>query len=256
MIYEEFAPSSDLLEFVACFWSFALEASDPSPQDHVIPPDGTVTLAWVRPPGIAAIVGPRTEALRLPVQAGVRYCGARLQPGVAGPLLGISVPALRDTRSLLVHVAPERSAEFSAALAAETTIPGENDAMAGIVRRWAAVSPSPDPLVRTLVHRILDDDSQSVRQLAAGLNLSYRQLLRRFHEATGLTPKEFARLRRIRGACVTALEQSNPHWASVSAAAGYSDQSHLSREFNRFFGWPPSLVHEYLTRIAHKNVTP
>ena len=111
-----------------------------------------------------------------------------------------------------------------------------------------------NPLVQKLTRRIIAANGIApIHSLCGGLSISYRQLLRRFHRDVGMTPKEFSRLRRMRWACLQALESSEA-WAHMSAGSGFSDQSHLSREFAGVFGWPPELVKEYLRRIDHRLV--
>ncbi|MDX1953585.1 MAG: AraC family transcriptional regulator [Verrucomicrobiota bacterium] len=134
----------------------------------------------------------------------------------------------------------------------ESGIQGLNE----LIARWSREKhfSAPDNVVVELTQRILAAEGDiSVAALCAGLGLSYRQILRRFYEATGLTPKEFARLRRLRHACVEALRKAAPAWADLSAATGFSDQAHMTREFQDIYGWTPRLVHEYLRRIEHRD---
>jgi transcriptional regulator GlxA family with amidase domain len=149
-------------------------------------------------------------------------------------------------------VCPYSSIDFATAM----TTAGL-DAMDSLLLRWIEQADwgGPDPIVAAVTQKILKaHGTVSVSELAAGCGVGYRQVLRRFHEATGLTPKEFARLRRLREACVRALGRNEPGWADLSAATGFADQSHLVREFQDIYGWPPRLVHEYLRRIDHVNL--
>ncbi|HBY63303.1 MAG TPA: hypothetical protein DEH78_26065, partial [Solibacterales bacterium] len=226
----------------AGYWRFSLPPGS-APPVHTIPPDGVVSLCWL-PHGQAVVVGPRVTALRVPVQPGAEYAGIRFLPGAAGPLLGIDVVSLRGA---MIGIDPPGFAEVM-----------RSQGLAGLdalLLRWtkSARWPGPDPVVAELTRRILaTDGAATVAELVAGLGLSYRQILRRFYQAAGLTPKEFARLRRLRAACLSAVQRADPGWATVSAEAGYADQSHLSREFQDVYGWPPRLVHEYLRRIDHR----
>ncbi len=243
MIYEEYSPTVRLRDAVASYWRFALPAAEePTPLLHTIPPDGAVNVCW-RPDGGAVIVGPRLSALRVPVQPDAEYRGIRFLPGAAGPLLGVDVPGLRD-RVEVLHGAPSRPAMQE---------------LDDIVRGWAERCgwSGGDATVAEVTERIVASDGTApISELTRGLGLSYRQVLRRFYRAAGLTPKEFARLRRMRAACLEAIRKSDPGWASVSASAGFADQAHLVREFQDIYGWPPTLVHEYLRRIEHLTVVP
>jgi AraC-like DNA-binding protein len=246
MIYEEFRPVPTLINIVASYWRFALPTShEPPVIQHAIPPDGAVNLCWL-PSNKAVILGPRLTALRVPVHAGAEYVGARFLPGAAGPLLGIDIRSLRDA------VVPFDTHGFGSAIR-EHGIAGLESMLLDRLARdeWEG----PDAAVLELTRRIFDcDGAAPISSLVAGLNLSYRQVLRRFREAAGLTPKDFARLRRLRAACVQAVRSTDPHWADLSANTGFSDQSHLVREFQDMYGWPPRLVHEYLRRIEHRTL--
>ena len=179
--------------------------------------------------------------LRVPVSAASEYIGVRFLPGAAGPLLGIDVRSVRDV------VRPFDNAELADVMRG---VEGLDDLFVSWAERGAWSGP--DRAVHELTRRVIDSDgTASVAELTAGLGLSYRQILRRFHEAAGVTPKEFARLRRFRAACLRAVRSADPQWAAVSADAGFSDQSHLVREFQDIYGWPPRLAHEYLRRIEH-----
>jgi len=263
MIYQELAAPGDLDSMVVCFWRFHLEAGDPSPIEHTVPPDGTVSIAWISGTSFTAIVGPRLEALRVEVFAGSFYFGIRLRPGVAGPLLGVSVPSLRGLRVPFPQVSPQRAKELTDAL--RPLIGGPlpefevvSEAMAEAVRKWRSQTGAEcDLLVQTLVNRMIQNPLAEIRELVDGLDVGYRQILRRFEKETGLKPKEFMRLRRVRDACLRALDSGEAvDWAGISAASGFADQPHLSRELRWAFGWPPRLVLEYLNQIEHRDVHP
>ena len=246
MIYEELRPSAKLANAVASYWRFALPPShQPQTTQHAVPPDGTVSLCWI-PGGMVVLVGPRVTALRVPVNAGSEYLGVRFLPGASGPLLGIDVPSVRDV------VRPFANPELADVMR-NRSVGALDDLLLKLAERVAWNGP--DPAVAELTRRIIESDgTASVAELTAGLGLSYRQILRRFHQAAGVTPKEFARLRRFRAACLQAMRSTDPQWATVSAEAGFSDQSHLVREFQDIYGWPPRLAHEYLRRIEHLGV--
>jgi AraC-like DNA-binding protein len=257
VIYQELASDNSA---VASFWRFALEPQDPSPVDHSIPPDGTVSIAWIPRFGVLSMVGPRMESLRIQAHAGVDYFGVRFRPGAAGSVLSLKIANFRDRIVPFAEAAPDKAARLAADLRqAPADLAGIVAVFATHMDEWqrSAVN-EPDLVVRQLVDHLLNSQPEEVSRIAdfaTSSGLSYRQLLRRFNDAVGLTPKEFARLRRVRIACIQALEATNGlRWADVSADSGFADQAHLSREFSRTFGWPPTLVIEYLRRIEHVGV--
>ena len=90
------------------------------------------------------------------------------------------------------------------------------------------------------------------RQAAIGL----RHLQRLFREATGLTLREYARVRRLREALAMRLTPSSPHWSEIAAGTGFVDHAHLTREFVALAGVPPSMAAVQLRMTAHRGVRP
>jgi AraC-like DNA-binding protein len=78
----------------------------------------------------------------------------------------------------------------------------------------------------------------TVERLSDASGLGRRQLERRFAARTGLTPKSYLRIARIRNA-LRAWRAGQP-WAEVALEAGYADQSHFVRDFKSFAGMPPT----------------
>lgn len=288
MVYQETSPPADLASHIACFWCFLSEPTDPEAFEHTIPPDGTASLAWLATSQVLVLVGPRNSAMRVQVTRGAQYFGMRFRPGATESVLGMSGQVMRDQRIVLAAggtpipgnapglaemqrpavpahspsdapVANAAGSRIEALLTAlRQTAPSCEwmaAAMADHVRQW--LSSPPDPVVSLLVDRLVQNGDAEVQDLISDVGLSYRQVLRRFKHAVGLTPKEFLRLRRVRNACLRVVEaEAGLRWAEISAESGFADQSHLTREFGRAFGWPPSLVAAYLRQIEHSGVRP
>jgi AraC-like DNA-binding protein len=104
-----------------------------------------------------------------------------------------------------------------------------------------------DALVRHAVLELLHDPSCSQRSLASYLDISERQLSRRFHAMVGTSVKRFARITRFGKAVAT--RRRGMSWSEISYACGYSDQAHLVREFKLIAGRPPDVL---LKAISHE----
>jgi methylphosphotriester-DNA--protein-cysteine methyltransferase len=55
-----------------------------------------------------------------------------------------------------------------------------------------------------------------------------------FHEEVGLTPKQFARVRRFGWALRRLRKGSRVNWARLAVECGYYDQAHLIKDFQTF----------------------
>lgn len=246
MIYRELPLPEPLHRIALCAWRFIVEPQDPPAFEHLIPPDGTTGLTLIRlPDGTArpTLVGPMLTAFTVPVAASCAYAGLRLRPEMARlvtgaapqpgsfavtPLDGRLAPIWEDLAELI-----EGSTDWSAALAlADGTLPG-------------------DPAVTDAVDRlIVSGGTMPIARLAATTGLSDRQLRRRFHAATGLTPKQYADVQRVRRALILALD--DPDWAGVAHDSGFADQPHLARDIKMRFGEAPTRVSGYFCGIRHE----
>lgn len=79
----------------------------------------------------------------------------------------------------------------------------------------------------------------NVAKLAANLGVSNRQLTRRFRQAVGLGPKEYARVSRFLHV-IHCLSEREPRTLTETAiACGYFDQAHFNHEFREMAGMAP-----------------
>jgi len=79
----------------------------------------------------------------------------------------------------------------------------------------------------------------SIAQLATEIGTSCRQLTRRFQNAVGISPKEFARVSRF--LCTLRYLRAGKHetLTETALACGYFDQAHFNHEFREFAGMTP-----------------
>lgn len=102
--------------------------------------------------------------------------------------------------------------------------------------------PNDLPAPVALAVEVLQDDparAVTLSELAAGSGLSRFHFLRSFAKATGLTPHAFQMQARLHLAR-RLISQGHP-LADVALTAGFADQSHLTRLFQRSFGMTPGV---------------
>ena len=69
--------------------------------------------------------------------------------------------------------------------------------------------------------------------------MSARRFIELFSREVGLTPKLYARVRRLQAVLRRLEDPAGAAWVQVALAHGYFDQAHLIRDFNRFAGSSP-----------------
>lgn len=256
--YGERAPSVATDGLVLSFWYF--QADEASTEPYTVFPDGCASVGVVRFPGgpaVLTLVGPRAAPLHPAVTRGMRIWGFRLWPDAIGPLLGVTAPGLRDHYGALpVGMPPTLAAAFRNLPASDdpdVVIPELDRALAPLV----AVAGRPDPRVRAAVSAIVRRKGEGAmadvaREAAVGL----RHLQRLFPDATGLTLREYARIRRFREALAMRLTPGSRGWSQIAATTGFVDQAHLARECVALSGLPPTTADRQLRRTEHQQVRP
>jgi len=106
--------------------------------------------------------------------------------------------------------------------------------------------------VATAVARILASQGCGrVAALAHDAGVSARQLERAFRTDVGVSPKELSRLVRFQRALrLSAGAENAASWAGVAAACGFTDQSHLIRDFRQFAGETPATLAASAASVA------
>ena len=246
MIYREIETPVELQRIVLCAWLFLTEPSDPMVSNHSVPPDGTTNLVFTRLPDgsvEALLIGPSLTAATVQVVKGSTVSGLRIRPESAQlatgkpPAPAMVQPLPRDGQLAPVWVDLDALSEGACT-------------WKGTIQTLGQL-PGGDPVVRKAVDRlILAGGDESVAHLAAANNMSDRQFRRRFSAATGVSPKQFASVQRMRRALISSLDKG--HWAGIALDAGFADQPHLSRDIKNRFGTPPGQVAGYLDGISHE----
>lgn len=88
---------------------------------------------------------------------------------------------------------------------------------------------------------IRSSDTNSVQEISAKVNISQRQLERKFKKLLGLSPKQYIRLTRI-NKVVQLLDQNQfLNLTDVAYYCGYFDQAHFINDFKHITDQTPSL---------------
>jgi AraC-like DNA-binding protein len=106
-----------------------------------------------------------------------------------------------------------------------------------VTRATAAPSPEIAFAYRKLA---LSAGGARITALAEEIGWSRKHLVERFRAELGLAPKPVARMIRFHHACRLAQTGVTRDWAATAAESGYSDQSHLTREFAALAGETPA----------------
>jgi len=105
--------------------------------------------------------------------------------------------------------------------------------------RWGTGAPEPVQRAVRYIHERHAEDI-SLRDIAEAANVSPYHLARLFKQSMGTPPHRYLVQVRVQSAhALLALGTEKRSLAEVAAAAGFSDQSHLTRHFKRVLGVTP-----------------
>jgi AraC family transcriptional regulator len=107
---------------------------------------------------------------------------------------------------------------------------------------------SPGSWLRRVVDRLHDDFCApvSVAELAEEAGVHPVHLARAFRKAMGLTVGEYVARLRVAWVARALASREEPDLAGLAAAAGFADQSHLTRVFKALTGSPPGKSRQML----------
>lgn len=259
--YREIATSPELNSHVLNYWEFVVERLVEESYDHHVPPDGCVSIVVKYSQDVSepflVLVGPRGETLNVEVTCKEHYFGMRFWPHAARGVLGELLDRAEGLVGPTMHFLPQVHGVLLEKLPSQP----DPEKVFKAFEQFGSVliqdAEPIDPLIREAVEQLVAaNGGGSISNLADHLKLSLRQLQRRFRNSTGLSPKTFARVRRFRSAAAELLTENPRPWATVAYEAGYSDQSHLAREFSQLIGLTALELAEKHSVIEHDNVDP
>lgn len=196
-----------------------------------VPADGCVDLILLD--DAVYVAGPSTRWIAAVADPESGSFGLRLSPGRAHGLFRAALPLLADR---LVPLADTVTADAARTLRERMVRFGDGPhPTAGLVE-IAGRATVENPWSRAV--QIGARRAVSAARIAAEMNETERTFRRRMRERFGYGYAILVRLERARRA--QRLLRSDRALADVAAAAGYADQSHLTREFRRLVGASPA----------------
>jgi AraC-like DNA-binding protein len=252
------APAADLAPFVECCWEVHGGGDLPGRPQLVIP-DGRMELIVELGPvsmrldrggrvlstARGVLAGQFDRVLPLATQPGFGVFGVRFRPWGAAGLLRFHAHELHNRTVSLDDFFARDGRLLEERLALSGSF-GERVRLAQEFlrgRRAAAGTPGWLPWA---VQQL--GTSTRVAEVARGMQVTPRQLERRFAQAVGLPPKVFSRLARFRRALT--LARGPLDLTTIAHRCGYADQAHLTRDCRSLTDLAPTLLLARLDPLA------
>jgi AraC-like DNA-binding protein len=178
--------------------------------------------------------GLHDRSLAIESLSGTHLVSARLHPlgatSLFGPAVAGAVNAVVDLEMLLGHGAHELRERLLRAASPEERF----GLLEQFLRPRISQGDVSSALVRTAARRIEETHgSLRIASLHAELGVSRKHLWLLFARDVGMSPKAYAQIQRFVWTLARLRESTSVDWPRLALDAGYSDQSHLARDFRR-----------------------
>ncbi|MCP2324163.1 AraC-like DNA-binding protein [Hamadaea flava] len=189
----------------------------------------------------ATVVGPLRRPWARDLSGHGWALGVMYRPGAFRDTLGAPVSTITDRSVPMSEVFGPNCTRFAAAVRGAAT-DEERFALTADFFTNQLTAPSAEQLAATsAMQRVIDDEAIiRVTDLAQTCHLSIRHLQRLFADHVGVTPKWAIRRYRLANAAERVARRQEVQWQIVAHELGYSDQSHLVRDFTAVIGMSPA----------------
>jgi len=249
-----YRPAPPLDRYIECFWwSHRDEPQDDS--EHMLPSGGAQLLFALHERPISCrpssaehasawsgsmVHGPQSSYYVAGAKPRGGIVGVSFRPGAAGSVLGASMAELADRHMALEAIWGSRGVDLQHRLMAaadpNTMFRILEQSLSARIHRPLLVHPA---VAQALASRP-GEGSARVDDVQRASGYSPRHFIALFRSAVGLNPKHYYRIRRFNSAVRSLAAGRGQGLGDIAAAVGYSDQSHLTREFREFAGVAPT----------------
>ena len=262
MRYQKINPSPQLAPFVVCYFVWENHTPLLQPLRIESPPSGFASIVFNYGDGyhvrteksnrsapVAFLTGQSTHQYELELTGRIGMIGIVFKPAGLSSLFGLPMYEFSDERILLTDALGSGHERQTAAFLGEQIADCTTDA--------SRVAVLDDFLNRQLLRRgnrfdrtdyvanlIVDKRGVlNVNELENELYVCRRQFERQFLQKVGVSPKYYARIRRVGYLCaeLAAKRWHITDWQDLIYQCGYYDQSHFIKDFTQFTGKRPTV---------------
>ncbi|MGH3156740.1 MAG: DUF6597 domain-containing transcriptional factor [Streptosporangiaceae bacterium] len=233
-----YPPSPDVGRFVDRYWVVSWDLRGRPAHTQQVLAHPVVNVVFMDGTAIAHGVKRRIDSRTLS-EAG-RVLGVMFRPAGFRPFLAGPASAITDQEIVLAEI----FGPAADGLTERVHAAADGEEMAAEADRFLASvvpsAPQPSEATTAVAERAAADPRWSGwTRWRPGRGVGVRQLQRRFSDHVGISAKALIRRYRLYEAAEQARLRHDIDWADLAAQLSYSDQAHLSREFNALLGMPP-----------------
>ena len=255
MLYRKITPSLPLQPFVECYYVWENDQLLQTPLTVESPPSGYVAMVFIYGDRYRVgqgqegqetvpqsfLAGQFTRNYTLHLLGKVGMLGIVFKPAAVSSIFGVPMVELTNQRFALDTVLGADARELNDKILEAPDHPARVALIEAFLLDKVCASSFKIDVVDYAVDIMLEKKgSLSVKDLAEELHLCRRQFERRFLSKVGLSPKYYARIKRLSYVCSLLANGKPFNWHDIIYEGGFYDQSHFIKDFTEFIGKPPS----------------
>jgi len=258
MFYRKIAPSVSLSPYVECY--FVWERSDVLAEPLCVesPPSGYASMVFnygdpyrvnngkhnglLVPP--AFLAGQATQSYALELSGKIGMVGIVFKPSGLASLFGLPMYEFTDERVDLIDVLGNRLRSLHEQIIQAGNLTSRIQLLDQFLHQQLMKKGNAFDRTDYVANLIIERKGIiNISELMDELYVCRRQFERQFLQKVGVSPKYFARIRRVGHFCAQLANQrwQVADWHDLIYQCGYYDQSHFIREFTQFLGKRPTL---------------
>jgi len=267
MYYRKYQPSSVLAPFVECY--FIWDSEGPMDEAMVIesPPNSFCSIVFnyadpyylqnkkyerLHVP-MQFIAGLSIYSYKLFLQGSIGIAGIVFKPSALATIFGLPMFEYTEERIDLYRVFKKQVIDqFAVKIkSAENETQKVELLEEFIMQQYQLQKPEPDYIDQAANFIVEHNGMLQVADLLKDSCMSRRTFERKFFQKVGLSPKYYARIRRIGYICNLIAGKKKVDWPRIFYECEYYDQAHFIKDFEEFTGRTPQQYLKENTELAN-----
>lgn len=256
--YLKYQPPAHLKPYVACFYIWEVErCASAGPLRVESPPSGYASMVFnygspyevssagndfIRIPQ-AFVTGQASKNYRFCIDKSIGMAAIVFYPSAIASLFGIKMYEFTDERHDLLSVIGKEADDLQQQIEEAASAARKIEVLTGFLNR-ILLKRDPRPDKADYAAQLIMDRKGvvNINDLLMDLYVSRRQFERSFMMKVGVSPKYFARIRRIGYLCNLMAQEKwkIQDWHNLIHTLGYYDQAHFIKDFSSFTGKSPT----------------
>jgi AraC-like DNA-binding protein len=256
MKYQVYTPSAGLQPFIKCFWSLDDEEQQETVKQKVLP-DGCMEMIFhygdlylqffedgsniIQPRSF--VFGQITKYIEIAPTGISGIIAARFLPDGISPFLNTPLTSLENKAVPVKDLFREEGVN----LEVQVLNANDNEERIKLIETFLLSKLTERRTIDSITKSCVDIIFQSQgkigsTELADKMNISRRNMERKFTSAIGMSPKQLARVARLQATLKMLEQKDSTTLTEIAYENGYFDQAHFIKDFREFTGMSPKSV--------------